>query len=334
MAETSPIVEAEPEKSTSMADALSKAWDESEKASVETEKVEVSAEPEKAAEAEKPAEVTQTATPSTAQIEAAVEAGIRPPSSWSAAAKAKWAAIDNEIQKEIDKRETDFHKGIEEYKGYKQKWSGFEQAVTPYLARIQSFGIDPVQAAQQLMAADYRLATGTPQDKANYFRYLAQTYGVDLNGLTDEQAQIDPNLAALQQQVAALQGQLQQGVQQQEQAAQQEIQSELQVFQSDPKNIYFNDVRQHMAALLRQGVAKDLNDAYEQACYANPAVRNALAEQQRIADEKKRISEAQQKAANAKRAAFDVNGKGAVETGKTKKSLRDSLEEAYDQANG
>ncbi len=341
------------EQQATLRDSLSENWDKSLAEAVEnapdtvvetvveakpdpvevTEKVE--SEPVKAekTETDKVESGLDKTNPTTAEIKAVADAGIRPPSSWSPAAKAKWASIDPDIQKEVDKRESDFHKGLEEYKPYKTKWSTFEQTIQPYMATIQSMGIDPIQAVQGLMAADHRLRYAPAHEKANYLRMLANQYGVDANMLYQEQPQVDPQFAALQQELAQLRGTITQGQAAQQQAMQQEVGSEIQNFQSDPKNIYFNDVKVHMSALLDKGLAKDLPDAYEQACRANPAVWSAMSQQTRAEEEKKRISEAQKKAADAKRAGFDVQGKGAVSGGQSKKTLRESLEEAYDASN-
>lgn len=71
-----------------------------------------------------------------------------------------------------------------------------------------------------------------------------------------------------------------------------------------PKYPYFNDVRPVMAGLFTSGAAKTLDDAYSQAVYANPAVRQKLmAQQQAQADAKRREA-----AVNARGASASIAG--------------------------
>ena len=107
-------------------------------------------------------------------------------------------------------------------------------------------------------------------------------------------------------------------------------QSELQKFTSDPAHIYYEDVKEDMALLLSQGRAQDLKDAYEKAFWMNPKVREAVQADQLRQAEAKRLNEAKQKAANAKRASFDVSGTGATNTAsKQDLTLRQELEQAW-----
>lgn len=73
---------------------------------------------------------------------------------------------------------------------------------------------------------------------------------------------------------------LQNLIQQQTQGAQTQIMSEIDAFSRDPAHPYFNDVREHMAALMKAGKAATLQEAYDMATWGHPEVRKSLLAQQ------------------------------------------------------
>jgi len=203
------------------------------------------------------------------------------PNTWKKEVAANWATYPPELRAEVLRREADFHKGIEGYRAAAGFGQAMERAITPYAQTIQSLGITADKAVSELMAADHKLRYGSPQEKTAYFAQLAQTYGIDMTAVQQvEQTQIDPNIAALQQQVQRLSGfienQQSQGKQQEEAA----LNSEIESFKADPKHSHFESVKGHMAALLQAGQASSLADAYEQAIYANPTTRALVLAQQ------------------------------------------------------
>ena len=84
-----------------------------------------------------------------------------------------------------------------------------------------------------------------------------------------------------------------------------------------------------MAALLKDGLAKDLQDAYDQAVYARPDIRSTLLEQQLAEKEAKRVADAKAKADAARKASGSVTGSpGATAPSKSnvpERSLREEL---------
>jgi len=87
-----------------------------------------------------------------------------------------------------------------------------------------------------------------------------------------------------------------------------EIQGQIKTFAADPKNVHFETVKAHMAALLKGGIAKDLQDAYDQAVYANPQTRSSLLEAKTVSDNEKRVAEQKARAEAAKRAGSSLRG--------------------------
>lgn len=261
-----------------------------------------------------------------APIEPAPEPVAEPikaaPNTWKKEAHEAWIKADPVIRAEVERREADFHRGIEQYKQAAQFANNIQQAIQPYAATIQSLGIAPEKAISELMAADHRLRYGQPHEKQAYFAQLARAYGVDLGQVSAEQPQIDPNVAALQQQVQQLEGFIRNQSLMGEQQQQQALNSEIAAFAADPNHSHFEAVRPHMHALLQAGQATSLADAYEQAVFANPQTRALMLAQQRDAER----AEATKKAEAARQAAsVNVRARPAMPTAQPIGSMDDTI---------
>lgn len=222
------------------------------------------------------------------------------PNTWRKEAQDAWGKADPMIRAEVERREADFHRGIEQYKTAANYGQSMERAIQPFAATIQSLGISPDKAVGELMAADHKLRYGSPEQKNAYFASLAQSYGIDLGNLSaPEQQYIDPNVQALQNEVQQQRAWIQNQSLLGQQQADASLNSEISKFAADPTHSHFESVKGHMAALLQAGQVPDLSSAYEQAIYANPTTRAlVIAEQQNAAR-----AEASKKAQLAKTAA-------------------------------
>lgn len=231
------------------------------------------------------------------------------PNTWKKEVADTWSTLPAAVRAEVERREADFHKGIEQYKGAATFGQNIERAIAPYAQTIKNLGITPDKAIEGLMAADHKLRHGSAQEKSAYFAQLAQNYGIDLGQAGQQQQNIDPNMHALQQQVQQLQGHINSQHQAVQQQAQDSLNSEIASFAADPLHSHFDAVKGHMSALLQAGQATTLKDAYEQAIYANPATRGAVLQQQATAQR----DDAAKKAQAAKAAAsVNVRGRSAM----------------------
>lgn len=252
-----------------------------------------------------------------------------PPIGWSAEAKARWHELPPEVQAAIVKREQDAAKltgKMDEERAFGRE---LRSVIQPYLPLINAEGATPAQAVQALLNTAYILRSGSPEQKRAALMQVAQQYNVPLFS-GEGQPSGSNEIMALRQQVQQLQAQLQQythGVEQQSIAA---VQQDIQAFAADPAHSYFEEVKGHMAALLRSGAAKDLQDAYDQACWARPDIRETLLAQQRAEAEQKRRAEEQKRAEEARRKAISLSGApGVVAPGKPNGNL--SLREEITQ---
>lgn len=262
-------------------------------------------------------------------------ATFRPP--WKKAALAEWENLPELARKEIERREADFHKGIEQYKTGAQTAQEFERAVAPYMATIQGFGITPVAAAAHLMNVDHQLRHSAIPQKVGMLLKIANDYGVDINTLAtgiqqiagervwEQQNPIDPRMQQLQARVDQMQQQQLQTQQQAVQAEHSAIDSEIAAFAADPDHEHFGLLQKDMAILLQNGMAKTLGDAYEMAMRQNPQTYQIwLAQQQQEwdAQRKAKVAKAKQAGANVVR----PNGRASVPAAQPARSMEQDIE--------
>lgn len=257
-----------------------------------------------------------------------------PPSTWSAAGKAVYASLPPEARAEISKREKDVARGIQQYAERSRYAEAIQNEFRPYEAMFRSIGANEFDFVRNALSVEYKLRTGTPQERGQLLLQYAKHYGADLGQLTDEPLQdsgLDYNALnrAVQSQVAPYINKMQRWEMEQQaavnrakQAEQHEAISQIEAFRNERDqdnnvaHVYFDNVRDDMAALLAAGRCSNIKQAYEMACRANPEVYAAMqAEQQRKA-EAERLKDERARTAKAKRAGFSVSS-GAEITGQS-----------------
>ena len=200
---------------------------------------------------------------------------ILPPRSWTAAAKAKFATLDPDVQQEVLRREKEIDDGKAQWESRAEQVKRFESLFEPVKDRLTLSGIDQFAYTQALLKADELLRTN-PQAG---FQQLAQLYGFQFPGTGQQppQAPVDPHLSALQQQVQQLTQVISSQQSAKEQQERQATLGEIEAFRSDPKHLYFDNVKPEMVKLLESGICGTLAEAYDLACYRNPDVKAAMA---------------------------------------------------------
>lgn len=301
----------------------------------------------------KPADPAAAVDP---QAKADARAAAAPPATWSAGAKAIYASLPEIARKEIAKRETDYARGIQQYAEKAKVADSFMREAQPYEAMLRAEGSNPVAALSAFLQQAYTLRSATPQERGRLIMETAQKFGADLSPYLGQQAEqpggqtqdLSQVQALVQQLVAPHLRKIQQwensqatAQQHQEQQMEQEISSQITAFQSatnedgSPKHLYFENVRPLMSAFFANGQAKDLEQAYDMACFANPEVRAALIADQHRAADAQRLEEAKRKTGQAKSASFNPTGQGGIGiAGATQSSLRDELAAQIDAATG
>lgn len=274
--------------------------------------------------------------------EMASPTALAPPAHFNSAEKKLFAGLDDaskHLVRDVVRR-TD--QEVSRYRSDLDRRSAQYQELDQIFAdRQQQFaleGLTGTQAVSQLLAiSDFAAA-----DPAGFVQWFAAQRQLDLPSLVAGQGagqsngpQSDPNLAALQNQVSLLSQQLEQQSSASYEQQRGAVQLEIDDFRSasDPDGTplfpYFDTLETDMAALIRAGTASTLEDAYEQAAWANPVVRNALLSDRDEAERSRREAQDRTKAERARRAAKSLDGGVGGLSATAPISLRDSLEEKF-----
>lgn len=276
--------------------------------------------PEDAKEEETPPE--EAAEPQPAEPEAPKH---NPFSAWKKEAQEKLSALPPDVQGMIAERETQFHRGIEQYKEEAFFARSMKKAIAPHAEYLAQIGMSPELALSHLVGAEKKLRIGSPEEKANMFHQLARDYEVDLGQIA--QMPFDPNMHRLQQQVQWLQSQIGNTQASQQSAEDERILSRIDEFAQSHE--HFGEVHTQMADLIDKGLAGDLDDAYEKAIRLNDAVFEKHQAQQLETKRRQEALKADQAAKAAKAAAVSVKG---APTGITHNATPATTEEAVRQS--
>jgi len=269
----------------------------------------------------------------------------KPPTTWRTEAKLKWDSIEPGVKEEILKREEDIGRGITHYKQMADYGDAVQQTVQPYMPMITAAGSTPQQTIGAMLDTFYRLKTSDPQQKSQLLMQVAQQHGADMtvfqNGIDPGQVEMQTQLQPLQSQISYLQQQIQQRDEQTQQFESAQAINDITAFsnavdESTGKALYpyFDIVRNQMADLIesneRAGIKTSLNDAYENAIWQTPEIRQKLLSEQSLNAESQRQSSVAEKTRKAKRANkvnLQTRGSYDEKTVKPTGTLNDTMED-------
>lgn len=287
--------------------------------------------PVEAPAAEVKSDPTKPAAEAVAADQAAAEArgrADRIPLGWKGGAAA-WHAQSPDVKQYVADTIANASKKIEQQAPAVKFAQEVASVFRPHEGFLRTQGANAVQATQYLMDGYVTLMTGTPAQKYQVIQNLASQAGIDLASIqAGEAPKVDPEVAALREQVQRMAAHMQNQHQTAQGAEQAQLATELQTFESDPAHEHFQLVRGEMAALLMAGQAKDLQEAYDKACWARPEIRSSLVNKQIAQETEKRKKEAEQ----AQRAGVSITGAPSTGSGSPSlgdMSLRESLEHQF-----
>lgn len=281
------------------------------------------------------------------------------PAAWGNDKANLWSSLPKEAQDFISKREVDVSKGFAEYGEKTKRLQEIDAVMSPLRPMLQRLGQSDAQGIRTMIG--WQQALANPNGKIEALKALAKQLGIDLSTLApapqggQQQQQPDPVTQQLQQILAPTVSRLNEYGQklsvfeqqrQQESAAR--ANAEINAFAKD--HPYLDRARAKMAQLMMGGLATALDDAYNQAIWADPEIRaeiqkseeakrdaelKAAQEAERVkhevAEEERRKRDAEA-AAKARRASVSPPSStpGGVSGGSPKKgqSVRQSLLEA------
>lgn len=194
---------------------------------------------------------------------------------------------------EDQRREENFHKGIEQYRTGHANAKEWDEVITPYRATIDQFQVKPQEAVKQLLATDHILRYGQPHQKIGTILQAMQNYGINPQDIvalvqnTQQQTPQDPAYQQLNQRLSVYEQREQQRMQEAEQARLRQeretstsLNAKIEAFAADPDHEHFETLKPMMAGFLQTGAAKDLDDAYEMAFKAHPQTNSLWVAQQ------------------------------------------------------
>ncbi len=269
------------------------------------------------------APVTPSSPPATEAAITPPQAVSEPPKAWSKEHHNIWNTLPQEARDLISKREEQISNGFQQYGPVKQV---FEKH-TPY---FQQRGINPAQYVENAIAWDQ--AFSNPATREAAFQQFAESYGFtpSTSPQSSEQLQQPFDGNALRPYIAPLQHKIGELESRWENNQRETTAKEISTWAKDKP--HFEKVRVRMGQMLQGGAATGLDDAYQQAIWADPVIRGELTK----AEMEKQIKEQTERAAKAKSAVVSpttrapssaANGKG---NGKDN-SVRADIERAMQQ---
>lgn len=247
-----------------------------------------------------------------------------PPPAWKDTTKAKWSALDQEVREEIQRRERDITIGLQRAADARKFGDGIMQEFAPYMEVLTKEGATPQAAIRALLETTYTLRYGSQAHKHALFLSLADQYGIDLT------QQVNPQLARTEWELDSSRQRDMRAAAENQTRNQQEIAQTVESFISAPGHEHYETVRPMMAGLLQSGAAKDLQDAYDQACWANPSVRVAMQQAENI----RRAGEQEKNRVAANSTVTGAPGAVGVTPGVDPKNMRAMIESQFKDTSG
>lgn len=193
------------------------------------------------------------------------------PTNWKGAGKVAWERLPADVRKEI----TDDYSRFGDTEA---RLSRLDAAIGKDRAMSLSATYGSVEQGLQNLFAISDMATQNP---VGFIQWFSQQRGINLAQMLGQsqaprQAPAPQAPDPLMQRLGQLESFVGNFVNQQQTQLTQSCQSEIEEFASDPAHPYFNDVRDYMGDLMKQGRAKDLQQAYDMAVWGTDAIRESL----------------------------------------------------------
>ena len=240
----------------------------------------------------------KTDKPDDSEDEPDSEPAIEPPAQYSDADKELFRRQPREAQefllRRVQEMEADYTRKSMDVAEQRKATDAFNAVVEPYKPYLASLNVTPERAFQTLIAADYRLRNGTPEQKVQIAVQLARDYGIDLSELSEqsEDDAVSPEIAQVNQRLSGIERAFQAERSQAQTQLTQNAESQVTAFADEKDSAgnllhpHFAEVRVVMGSLIAANPQLEVHTAYENAVWANPQLRDAdLAKHRKEADE-------------------------------------------------
>lgn len=281
--------------------------------------------------------------PAEAKTEGADKPALQPPSHWSPEAKAAFVNAPRPLQEQALKREEEISGKAKEWQGKAEDYNRLERVIAPHRDRLAREGRDPAAAINQLFAFENAMQSNPVSGVTEILKVfargnelavinmIAQQNGYQLTQATNQEdaeqgyrpAQADPTVRRLEEQVQQLTQTLTQQQTVAQQQEQQKVLADIQAVATDPKNLYYENLKEKVAAIVSIGdrtgdkrpIKERVQEAYDQACWADPTVRGLIMAEQQRQQQAAAQEAARQKAAAARAASGSITGSPGVQAG-------------------
>ena len=219
------------------------------------------------------------------------------PIDWSAEEKEAYATLPDVAKTAIHRREAHINQVLQDTAEARRLNEQIARTIEPYRALMAAEGIqNPLQAIDGMFKTVAQLHTGTPAQKAQRLALLAKHYAIDIElldkalvGTLPENPEQDKVEQIVNQRLAPFYQWQQQQQQQEQQYHQQIYQGAVQTIEQmaeNPQFPHFASVRLEMAnfmeAAAREQKPLTIEEAYDKACWAEPAIRTQLMSTQNV----------------------------------------------------
>jgi len=223
------------------------------------------------------------------------------PRGWTPAIREKWGTIPEDIRKEIIRREEASAVGVRQLQENYAPMEKFIGGISPYIQEARQNGVAPEQYIGSVLASERILRRADLPTKFQEILRIADQYGVPLRDIINQSVGSEVLTKPQGQQQAYVPPQVAQELaeakQWREQFEDRQIKNELAAFAQGKE--FFEDVRGKMSAFVESGTVQTLQEAYDEACWATPAVREVLLQRQGKEKEKTDLQKRQEAASGA-----------------------------------
>jgi hypothetical protein len=303
--------------------------------------------PQEGVEAEIEENLTDEEVIAAGGVEEAVQAALVAPHSWQDDWKERFNGIqDRGMQQSILDMNKLMNQGftqrMSEIAKIRRDLGGVQEAIKPHESRLQRAGIDTRTAVQRSLAWDEHIQRNPTQGILD----MASAYGVDLAQAYQQSNQQQEYMTPTERRQAEQIAQLSQGLTQEQQYRQANMRyQQQQEFATRSRNAefvlkefinatdaqgnqlhpYIEHVAESMARKVKNG--QTLEDAYDEAIWANKDTRAALLKQQQAA----KVDQSKRQAQRVQNASGGIVSKNVGKGPKAERKIEDQVSSAYDK---
>lgn len=199
------------------------------------------------------------------------------PKSWGQDMHEWWPKTPRQVQEFYNKREQEMLDGLKQYKQGADTWAQYDKVLKPYYPILERMRIQPEHAIDALMRAHVSLTQGSVEDRKAAYQQLGRNLQLLEEAASAPSPPADPRFQSLESRLQRTESELAARAKADHDASYAKVSQEIETFAADKAHPYFNEVSDHITTLIRgsqaAGKTLSLQDAYDQAVWANPITR-------------------------------------------------------------